>query len=154
MSTATHRATSTVVWIVAALSGLALFGNGAVMLVAPAEWYHVVPGVAHTGPFNQHFVRDIGLIQLFLGAALGIGLVRPASRLELWAAATSWLAAHAVFHLWEVAVGICPPSVLLRDFPLVSLPALVGLALTVWAWRRRPSTARPAGQGAGAGGGA
>jgi hypothetical protein len=58
-----------------------------------------------TGFFNQHFIRDIGLIQMFLGAAFGIGMVRPACRFELWAAATSWLIAHAVFHLWEVAVG-------------------------------------------------
>src|SRR5437867_1925657 len=87
------------------------------------------PGVAHTGPFNQHFIRDIGLIQMFLGAAFGIGMIRPASRLELWAAAPSWLIAHAVLHLWEVAIGICSPSVIARDFPAVTLPALIALRL-------------------------
>ena len=43
--------------------------------------------------FNQHFIRDIGMIQIFLGAAFGIGIIRPAVRFELWAAATVWLIA-------------------------------------------------------------
>ena len=90
-----------------------------------------------TGFFNQHFVRDIGIIQLFLGMAFGIGMIRPQYRVELWAAATAWLAAHAVFHLWEVAVGICSPAAILRDFPAVSLPAILGAALTLWAIRSR-----------------
>jgi hypothetical protein len=117
-----------------AFNGVFLFGNGLFMLVVPLAWYHFVPGVIHTGSFNQHFIRDIGLIQMFLGAAFGVGMIRPASRFVLWAAATSWLIAHAVLHLWEVAVGICSASTILRDFPAVTLPALIGLALTTWAW--------------------
>jgi hypothetical protein len=30
----------------------------------------------------------------------------------------AWLIAHAGLHLWEVAIGICSPSTILRDFPL------------------------------------
>ncbi len=130
-TTDTNRA----VTIGVALNGLFLFGNGLVMLVAPKEWYYAVPGVTDTGSFNQHFVRDIGLIQMFLGAAFGIGLIRPALRLDLWAAATAWLIAHALFHFWEVAVGICSPAAIPRDFPAVTLPALIGIGLTAWAWR-------------------
>jgi len=154
MITEKNRATSPAVLTMVALNGLFLFGNGLFMLVVPSAWYHFVPGVTHTGPFNQHFIRDIGLIQMFLGAAFGIGMIRPASRLELWAAATSWLIAHAVLHLWEVAVGISSPSVIARDFPAVTLPALIGIALTAWAWRRRPSKVRHAEQSAAADGGA
>jgi uncharacterized protein YjeT (DUF2065 family) len=131
MKTTENRTMATVLWTLAALNGLFLFANGLFMLVAPSAWYHLVPGVTQTGPFNQHFVRDIGLIQMFLGAAFGVGLVQPASRLVLWAAATSWLAAHAILHLWEVAVGICHPSAIARDFLAVTLPALIGVALTV-----------------------
>jgi hypothetical protein len=144
MITENNRPTSVVLFVLVALNGLFLFGNGLFMLVVPSEWYHFVPGVTHTGPFNQHFVRDIGLIQMFLGAAFGIGMIRPASRLELWAAATSWLIAHAVLHLWEVAVGIHSPSVIARDFPAVTLAALIGIALTAWAWRSRLSKVRHA----------
>ena len=69
---------------------------------------------------------------MFLGLAFGIGMVRPAVRFGMWTAATSWLIAHALFHLWEVTVGICGPSAIARDFPAVSLPALLGIALTAW----------------------
>ena len=135
---ATHRAILIVGFILLAFNILFLIVNGLFMLVVPKEWYDFVPGVSDTGFFNQHFIRDIGMIQIFLGAAFGIGLIRPAVRFELWAAATVWLIAHAVFHLWEVAVGICSPSVIVRDFPAVTLPALIGVAVTGWAWRNKP----------------
>jgi hypothetical protein len=63
-------------------------------------------------------------------------MIRPERRIGQWAAATLWLGAHALFHLWEVAVGICSPSVILRDFPAVSLPAIIGAVLTIWAVHR------------------
>lgn len=81
--------------------------NGAFMLVAPKAWYELVPGVVDTGFFNAHFVRDIGIIQMFLGVLFVLGVKITAARFELWAAATLWLTAHAILHLWEVAVGIC-----------------------------------------------
>lgn len=131
---------SIVLFIMVGFNSLFLLGNGLFMLIAPKAWYYAIPGVVDTGFFNQHFIRDIGMIQMFLGAAFGIGMMRPAHRIELWAAATVWLIAHAVFHLWEVAVGICSPSVILRDFPAVTLPALIGIAATAWAWGTRPSS--------------
>lgn len=127
--------------ILTAFNVLFLFGNGLFMLIAPLAWYNIVPGVTHTGSFNQHFIRDIGMIQMFLGAAFAIGLFQSAHRFDLWAAATSWLLAHASFHLWEVAVDISAPSTILQDFPAVTLPALIGVALTAWAWRTSPRLA-------------
>lgn len=123
----------------AVLMGLAALANGTFMLMSPSGWYFAVPGVTTTGPFNQHFVRDIGLVFLFVGAAFVIGAARTRFRVVLWAAASLWLAGHALFHLWEVAVGICGPSALARDFAAVSLPALLGMGLTFWAWRRERS---------------
>jgi hypothetical protein len=35
-----------------------------------------------------------------------------------------------------VAVGICSPSVIPRDFPAVTLPAIIGILLTLWAIRQ------------------
>ena len=92
-----------------------------------------MPGVTTTGPFNQHFIRDIGLIFLFLGTAFLVGAARPQYRIVLWAAPTLWLWGHALFHFWEVAVGICGPSAIVRDFPAVTLPAILGTPLTLWA---------------------
>lgn len=139
--TATNSPVSRVILSLIAFNGLFLLGNGLFMLLGPAQWYYVVPGVKETGSFNQHFIRDIGIIQMFLGAAFVIGMICPSLRMELWAVATLWLIAHAIFHLWEVAVGICAPSALARDFPAVTLPALIGVVVTAWAWFTRP---RPA----------
>ena len=121
---------------IAVLLGVALIANGVFMLVAPESWYFAVPGVTSTGPFNQHFVRDIGLIFLILGGAFLAGAALPHVRVLLWAAASIWLTGHALFHLWEVAVGICSPSVIPRDFPAVTLPAIIGISLTFWAIRQ------------------
>lgn len=128
-----NRAIAILVLILVAFNGIFLSVNGIFMLVAPSVWYDFVPGVTDTGFFNQHFIRDIGIIQLFLGVAFGVGMIRPELRVGLWTVATLWLIAHAVFHLWEVAVGICSPSVILRDFPAVTLPAIIGVVLTLWA---------------------
>ncbi|MBN9563455.1 MAG: hypothetical protein J0H14_22425 [Alphaproteobacteria bacterium] len=130
----------------AILFGAALAANGVFMLVAPGNWYVAVPGVTSTGPFNQHFLRDIGLIFLFLGGAFLVGAARPRWRVLLWAAPTIWLAGHAVFHFWEMAVGICSASVIPRDFPAVTLPAIIGAVFTFWALAR--SRGEPAATGA------
>ena len=118
---------------VAVLMGFLALANGVFMLVSPDAWYFAVPGVTDTGPFNQHFIRDIGLIFLFVGTAYLVGVMEPRYRVISWAAPTLWLGGHALFHYWEVAVGICGPSVLIRDFPAVSLPAALGVLLTLWA---------------------
>jgi hypothetical protein len=123
----------TIVPLLAAVMGLGAVGNGIFMLIAPADWYLAVPGVAATGPYNQHFVRDIGMTYGFVGAALVAGAAAPVLRAVLWAIASAWLAAHAVFHFWEVAVGICGPSQLLTDLPAVTTPALLAIAMTAWA---------------------
>lgn len=127
----------------ASLLGAGLAANGLYMLAAPAAWYFAVPGVTTTGPFNQHFLRDIGLIFVLIGAAFFLGIARPMQRVTLWGAAAIWLTGHALFHIWEVAVGICGASALARDFPAVTLPALIAIALTVWA-ALHVTSARPA----------
>jgi hypothetical protein len=116
--------------------GVAMFANGLYMLLAPSAWYFAVPGVTTTGPFNQHFIRDIGMMFLFIGAAFVVGAARERPRVLLWASATCWLAGHALFHFWEVAVRICAPTALARDFPGVTLPAILGAMLTAWAYAR------------------
>ncbi|WP_369059878.1 hypothetical protein ABOZ73_00600 [Caulobacter sp. 73W] len=118
---------------VAAVMGVGLGANGVFMLVAPLDWYFAIPGVTTTGPFNQHFLRDIGLIFLLVGGAYLTGVGMPRRRVILWGASSLWLAGHALFHFWEVAAGICGPSVLLRDFPAVTMPAVIGGLLTAWA---------------------
>jgi len=127
------------VFAVAGLLSIILFANGVVMLINPALWYTEVPGVARTGAFNQHFIRDIAILYLIIGSALLGGVLRREYSVMLWGASGLWLSCHAIFHVWEVAVGICGPELLINDFPAVSLPALISVGLTLWAWRNSPS---------------
>ncbi len=117
-----------VTWL-AVLLGLATLANGTFMVTAPETWYWAVPGVPDRGPFNQHFVRDIGFIYMLIGAAFVYGAIYTKHRLALWWMPAAWLAAHAIFHIWEVVVGICGPESLLEDFGGVTLPALLALCL-------------------------
>lgn len=117
-------------------------GNGLAMLTVPKTWFWSVDGVSLTGGYNAHFVRDIGMVYLLAGTAIFAGLARPAQRGLLWSAAAGWLLMHALFHLWEVAAGICGPDALVRDFLGVTLPGLVATGLAVYALRR---DGRPAG---------
>lgn len=70
--------------ILAAALGLGLAANGLIMLIEPANWYFAVPGATTTGPFNQHFLRDIGPIFVLIGAAFVGGAIRPSERSVLW----------------------------------------------------------------------
>lgn len=120
---------------IALLLGLAALSNGVFMTVAPEPWYWAVAGVPDRGPFNQHFVRDIGFIYVLIGAFFIYGALYARHRFQLWILPTAWLALHAVFHIWEVVVGICGPESLIEDFAGVTLPALLALGLTYGSYR-------------------
>ncbi len=115
--------------------GFVMVGNAAWQLAAPEGWYWAIPGVPDRGPFNQHFVRDLGIIYALTGVGLILGALRPEQRLGYWWAPTVWLCGHALLHLWEIMAGICGPASLLQDFAGVTLPALATLALLVTARR-------------------
>jgi hypothetical protein len=114
------------------MGALALM-NGIFMLAAPGNWYFAVPGVTTTGPFNQHFIRDIGLIYLLIGTLFLAGAAKPQFRVLWWTIPTVWLSGHALFHIWEVAAGISGHSAIARDFPAVTLPAIIGILIVLWA---------------------
>jgi len=116
--------------LIAWLLGLSLAANGLTMLAVPAIWYASVPGVVHTGPFNAHFVRDIGATYVVCGTALLWFAMRPAARPAAQIGAT-FLALHALIHLWDAAVGRAAVHQLLVDVPTVLLAPI----LTIWiAW--------------------
>src|SRR6516165_7064693 len=84
--------------------GIGLAINGITMLAAPHEWYIAIPGVAETGPFNPHFVRDIGAAYLAAGASLLWFALHPAARAAAQAGA-AFLTLHALIHVWDAAAG-------------------------------------------------
>ena len=106
-----------------------LIGNGVAMLFAGPWWYGAVPGVPSTGPFNAHFVKDIGAAYLVCGGALAAFAWRPVAALPALAAAAAFLTLHAAIHVSDaIASPICGQA-LARDFPGVFLPALASLGL-------------------------
>ena len=116
--------------IAALILGLGLAANGLAMLAAPAGWYAAMPGVIQTGPFNAHFVRDIGAAYLVCGAALTWFATDRAVRPAAFAAA-AFLALHAFVHLWDFAAGREHAHQLLADLPTVFVPPLLAIWL-VW----------------------
>lgn len=113
--------------------GALLAANGAIMLGWPAEWYARVPGVMERGPFNSHFIRDIGMVFVIAGAAAAWTVRRPAA----WPAAmagAAFLCAHAAFHVIEVAGGHVGHGIAMAELP----PILIMAALALWvAWPPR-----------------
>jgi hypothetical protein len=86
------------------LLGLGLLGNSLIMLAVPALWYAHMPGVVDTGPFNAHFVREIGTAYLVCGVALVWFAMRQAARPAAPIGA-AFLAVHALMHLFDAATG-------------------------------------------------
>lgn len=112
-------------WLLAA--GLA--ANGLFMLAAPQDWYHAVPGVVFTGPFNPHFVRDIGCAYLVSAGGLAWRALDPVAGWPAACVGAGFLALHAFVHIGETIAGLCGASALLRDVPGVIVPA--GLAIVL-----------------------
>ena len=116
-------------WFFAAVFSL----NGILMLGIPAVWFNTLPGVAATGPFNAHFVRDVGAAYLVCGLAF-LWLLRDAAR--AWPAAVGgclFLLLHAAIHVLEFFTGVQSLAHLLADIPAVLLLPSVAL----WsAWPR------------------
>jgi hypothetical protein len=120
--------------IVAGLLAVMMGANGAVMMVAGLWWYHAVPGVTQTGPYNPHFVKDIGAAYLVVAGALAWRAVRPLAGQGALVAAAVFLGLHAGIHVVDASCGGHMVHDLGRDFAGVFLPALA----TAWlAW---PST--------------
>ena len=122
---------------IAIVIGVASVANGVFMVLAPESWYWTVPGVPDRGPFNQHFVRDIGFVYLLIGGAFSYAAVYSRKRLQILLVPTLWLTCHAVFHIWEVVVGICSPASLIEDFAGVTLPALLAMWLVYHSFPER-----------------
>ena len=83
--------------LIAAILAIPTFFNGLAMLAAGPTGTKRA-GVAETGPFNPHFVQDIGMAFLVAGLALAARAWRP----RYWPAAVAgagFLAAHALIHL-------------------------------------------------------
>ena len=119
--------------IAAGLIGALSAINGLSMLAAAERWYEQTPGVSDTGPFNAHFVADIGAAYLIGGAAL----MARAWREAYWPAAIAaamFFIAHALIHLAGILAGHSHHGVF--ETVAVILPALVAF------WSATPAKGR------------
>lgn len=118
------------VWIARVLAAL-LAANAMYMLFAAEAWYQSVPGVTATGPFNRHFVGDIGVAFLAAAVALFLGSLKPERLQALALPAAIFLAGHAVLHLIGYGTHGQGTSTWLTDIVAIYLPALIALWLTL-----------------------
>jgi uncharacterized protein YjeT (DUF2065 family) len=114
------------------VTGAMLAANGIAMLMLPAAWYMLMPGVAATGPLNLHFVRDIGAAYLAAGGGL-LWLCRDPRAWPAAIAGSAFLSLHAMVHVGEAMAGALDWPHLARDLPGVFLVPIIALWL---AWPR------------------
>ena len=119
-------------WLILVI-GVATVANALWMLAGPMHWYTDLPAaVPDTGPFNPHFVRDIGCAFLATGAALVWAFFSPRFRLPLVSIGALFLAAHAILHAYDTLRGALGHDHWLLDLPGVYLP---GILLPIFALR-------------------
>jgi hypothetical protein len=124
--------------IVAGVLAIAMGGNGVAMLAAGRWWYGATPGVTETGPFNPHFVKDIGAAYLVVGVAFAWLALRPSMAARgAAAAAAGFLALHAGVHLADAIGAPHGLADLARSFPGVLLPALLALWIAAAPYQRQ-----------------
>lgn len=112
-------------WFVLAM-GIGTIANALWMLAGPMHWYTDLPAaVPDTGPFNPHFVRDIGCAFLTVGVALVWAFFNPRFRLPLVSVGAFFLAAHAILHAYDTLRGALGHNHWLLDLPGVYLPGIL-----------------------------
>ncbi len=117
--------------------GVGMLANAAWMFIAPMHWYSDLPaGVPDFGPFNPHFVRDIGCAFATVGVALVWAAYSLRFRLPLAAISAVFLVAHALLHVFDTLRGAVESDHWWLDLPGVYLPAVLLLVATAILKRR------------------
>jgi hypothetical protein len=112
--------------------GLLSFFNGSWMLVSPESWYTDLPaGVPDTGPYNGHFIRDLGLVFVMIAFGFFWCTHRPSRSWPVLFVITIFFSGHAVLHLLDLFTSRLPHSHWTMDTPAVFLPAALLIALTI-----------------------
>jgi len=120
------------VWVVASIQ------LGVWATFAPRSFYDDYPGfgrewVRVNGPYNEHFVRDFGALNLAL-AVLTIAALVTMSRPMVIAVAVAWLAwgvPHLVYHMRHLDVFATADDKVLNVVLLSALPVLAVAVLVL-----------------------
>jgi len=116
--------TRRLIWAFAAFHLL----TGLYIAVFPDAFYLNAPGAQETGPYNMHFMRDVGFAFLTSSLAIGYGIYAGVKPVMIFGAL--WLLIHGLFHLalWVVH-GMQIDSAAAVDMVVVSMPAVATFAL-------------------------
>lgn len=118
--------------------------NALWMLADPSHWYTDLPAaVPDTGPYNEHFVRDIGVAFVAMAVAFGWAALVPRWRPPLVAVGTVFFAGHALLHAFDTLRGALESDHWLLDLPAVYLPAVILVPVALRLLRGAPHE-RPA----------
>ena len=108
---------------------LTLF-NGIWMVAAPESWYKDLPaGVPDTGPYNGHFIRDLGLVFALIAAGFFWCAVRLHQSKPVLLVITIFFVGHAILHVVDLLQSRLPHSHWKMDAPAVFLPAILLIIL-------------------------
>ena len=123
----------TLFWLFCVLS----VANGLWMLGAPhARGIRPAMRVPDTGPFNAHFVRDIGVTFAVLGVGFGWCATNLDRCYPVYLGLTAWFVGHAAVHIADILAGRLPHVHWGIDAPAIFLPAALLLVLSLPAvWR-------------------
>ena len=117
--------------IIAAILGAALAANGVAMLVASQLWYFAVPGVTASGPYNPHFIHDIGMAYWVVAGGLGWFAWRPVQGWPALVSAAAFLVLHGLIHVHDAILSPICGHDLVRDLPGVFAPALIAAWIAI-----------------------
>jgi len=100
--------------------------TGVVIYSAPQFFYDSIPGLDLMGPFNIHFIRDVGLAYLAGGIVLVAGGTLNDRRVAL--AGVLWFFLHGLFHMqiW-IHRGLPFDDIFWFDFFAVISPSFLAL---------------------------
>ena len=104
---------------VAGASGIGIVGLGTWAMVSPNTFFEAI---AHFEPYNQHFLQDLGALQIGLGAVLLLAAAMPNADFLAGALLGSGLGAalHWVSHVIGIDLG---------GNPAIDIPAFGALAV-------------------------
>jgi hypothetical protein len=122
---------------------IANVANGLWMLAAPAGWFVRLPAaVPDTGPFNSHFVRDLGVVFAVCGAGFAWCAENLDRALPVHVGITAFYAGHAATHVADILTGRLPASHWWIDMPAVFAPTvlLLGMAVALHRTPRPPAS--------------
>ena len=131
-ATGTRRLLDPVLWC--AVIGGVVAAQGLWAFLSPRSFYDTL---ATFEPFNAHFIRDIGSIQIGVGIAGLVGALRVRAVVAGLAGLVAFQAMHVVSHIVDRDAGGRPGF----DIPALSLLAILTAAALVLAIRDERASA-------------